>query len=153
MAVAEPNVPPWLDSIEIYYRLNYANDHQLRPYTNSRWSMPPLQLFVQRLKSRIAESGGSVLSSTENASNVPLVLHVDADDFSHAFANPERSSGQITLRVSLFNRRNLVAQKTFSRQATAPTNDAAGAARALSVAGDALIVDILQWLSALNLNK
>lgn len=153
MFVAEPSVAPWLDSFEIYYRLAYANDHQLRPYTNSRWSMPPLQLFEQRLKFRLAEAGGQVLSASENANNVPLVLHIDADDFTHVFDSPEHSSGQIAMRVSLFDHRNLAAQKTFSRQSAAPSNDAAGGARALSDACDALIADILQWLSELSLKK
>ncbi len=153
MAVAEPNVPPWLDSFEMYYRLSYANDHQVRPYTNSRWSMPPLQLFEQRLKASIAAAGGQVLSSTENANNVPLVLHIDADDFTQIFDSPEHSNGQISLRVSVFNLRNLVAQKTFSRQASAASSDASGGAKALSNASDATIADILQWLSELNLKK
>jgi len=73
MEVAEPNVPPWLDSFEMYYRLSYANDHQVRPYTNSRWSMPPLQLFEQRLKASIAEAGGQVLSSTECCTSTPTI--------------------------------------------------------------------------------
>lgn len=153
MLVAEPNVPPWLDSFEIFYRLNYANDRQLHPYTNSRWSMPPLQLFEQRLKASIADAGGQVLSVSENANNVPLVLHIDADDFTQYFDQPDLSNGKINLRASLFNHRNLVAQKTFSRQAIAPSNDAAGGARALSAASDLLIADMLKWLSELNLQK
>jgi cholesterol transport system auxiliary component len=153
IAVAEPNVPAWLDSFEIYYRLGYTNDHQLRPYTNSRWSTPPLQLFAQRLKSGVAAAGGQVLSATETANNVPLVLHIDADDFTQLFDSPEHSSGRVTLRASLFDHRNLVAQKSFSHQVVATSNDAAGGAKALANASDATIADILQWLSLLNLKK
>jgi len=153
MVVVEPNVPPWLDSFELFYRLNYINENQLRPYTNSRWSTPPLQLFEQRLKSSLAAAGGQVLSASENANNVPFVLHIDADDFTQVFERADHSSGQITLRVSLFNHRNLIAQKNFSHQVPAPTSDAAGGAKALASASDACIVDILQWLTALDLKK
>lgn len=153
IAVAEPNVPAWLDSIEMFYRLNYANDHQVRPYTNSRWSMPPIQLFAQRLKSSMAASGGKVLSSSESANNVPLVLHLEADDFTQAFDSADHSNGSITIRASVFDHRNLVAQKTFSAHAPSPSNDAAGGAKALSAASDQLINDILQWLSDSSLKK
>jgi cholesterol transport system auxiliary component len=153
MIVVQPNVPPWLDSFEIYYRLSYVDAHQLRPYTNSRWSTPPLQLFEQRLKSSIAAAGGQVLSISESANNVPLVLHIDADDFTQAFDSPDHSMGQVTLRVSMFNHRNLVAQKSFSHQIIAPSNDAAGGAKALANASDATIAEILQWLVELNLKK
>jgi len=153
MIVVEPNVPPWLDSFEIYYRLNYTDAHQLRPYTNSRWSTPPLQLFEQRLKSSIALAGGQVLSTSENANNVPLVLHIDADDFTQAFDRPDHSMGQVSLRVSLFNHRNLVAQKSFSHQVAASSNDASGGTKALVNASDATIAEILHWLAELNLKK
>jgi len=153
IVVVEPNVPPWLDSFEMYYRLRYADEHQLRPYTNSRWSTPPLQLFAQRVKSSISAAGGQVLSASENANNVPLILHIDADDFTQVFDSPEHSVGQVTLRVSLFNHRNLVTQKNFSHQVVAPSNDAAGGAKALANASDATIAEILQWLSESNLKK
>jgi cholesterol transport system auxiliary component len=151
--IAEPNVPSWLDSHEMYYRLNYANDQQLRLYANSRWSMPPIQLFEQRLKSRIAQAGGEVLSASENAANVPLVLHIEAEDFTQSFDRPEHSNAQIKLRVSVFNGRSLLAQKSFSSQAEAPSLDAGGGARALSIASDAVIADIRQWLTELALKK
>lgn len=149
IGVAEPNVPPWLDNYEMYYRLNYANDQQLHPYANSRWSMPPIQLFEQRLKLRIAQAGGLVLSASESAGNVPLVLHIEADDFTQTFDSPTHSSGRIALRASIFNGRNLMAQKSFSGQAGATSHDASGGARALSAASDAVIADILQWLTEL----
>jgi cholesterol transport system auxiliary component len=149
IGVAEPSVPPWLDSREMYYRLNYANDLQLHPYANSRWSMPPIQLFEQRLKLRIAQAGGQVLSASESASNVPLVLHIEADDFTQTFDSPAHSGGQVALRASVFSGRGLLAQKSFSRQADAPSADAGGGAKALAIASDAVIAEILQWLTEL----
>ncbi|MFI4940432.1 MAG: ABC-type transport auxiliary lipoprotein family protein [Burkholderiales bacterium] len=147
ISVANPGTPAWLDNREMYYRLSYADDRQLRQYGNSRWSMPPIQLFEQRLKARIAQAGGTVLSASEGAGNVPLNLHLEAEDFTQTFDSPAHSSGQITLRASVFNGRSLVAQKTFSGHADAPTLDASGGARSLSDASDAVITDILQWLA------
>jgi cholesterol transport system auxiliary component len=151
--VADPNVAPWLDSFEMFYRLSYANDHQLRPYTNSRWSMPPVQLFTERLRASIAAAGGQVLSPTENASNVPLMLRLDGDDFSQEFDSAAHSTGNITIRASLFSQRILIAQKTFSVHADASSNDAAGGARALSNGSDMLIADMLHWLAEASTRK
>ena len=151
LAVAAPTVPSWLDNVEMIYRLNYANDLQLHPYANSRWSAPPMQLFEQRLKTRIAESGGQVLSASESANNVPLILHVDADDFTQAFDRVNHSVGRIALRISLFDGRKLVAQTTVLEQEDADAADAPGGARALTHASDKAIADIVRWLAGLNL--
>jgi cholesterol transport system auxiliary component len=137
----------------MFYRLSYANDHQLRPYTNSRWSMPPVQLFTERLRASIAAAGGQVLSPTENASNVPLMLRLDGDDFSQEFDSAAHSTGNITIRASLFSQRILIAQKTFSVHADASSNDAAGGARALSNGSDMLIADMLHWLAEASTRK
>lgn len=148
LSVAEINTPAWLDSQLMYFRLSYANQQQTRPYANSRWSMPPLQLFGQRLKARIAQAGGVVLSATDGAAGLP-VLRLDADDMMQNFDSASHSTVQISLRASVFNGRSLLAQKTFSRQAAAPSADAAGGAAAMAAASDALIDDMLHWLAVL----
>ncbi len=152
LGVAEVNTPAWLDSPMMYYRLSYANVQQPRPYAGSRWVMPPGQLFGQRLKARIAQAGGVVLGATDGAANVP-VLHIDADEFAQSFDSPTQSKATLSLRASLFNGRSLVAQKTFTQQAPAPSADAAGGARALSAAADAAIADMMNWLAALSAGK
>ena len=53
------------------------------------------------------------------------------------------------LRASLFNQHKLIDQKTFSRQIPAASNDAAGGARALAAATDAVAADINAWLATL----
>lgn len=148
LSVAEINTPAWLDSQLMYFRLSYANQQQTRPYAHSRWSMPPVQLFGQRLKARIAQAGGVVLSATDGAAGLP-VLRVDADDMMQNFDSASHSTVQISLRASVFNGRSLLAQKTFSRQAAAPSADAAGGAAAMAAASDALIDDMLVWLAGL----
>jgi cholesterol transport system auxiliary component len=110
--------------------------------------MPPAQLIAQRLKSRIAQAGGVALSAADGAIGVP-VLHIDVDDFTQTFDAPGHSMGMVALRASTFNGQVLIAQKTFSRQAPAPTPDAEGGARALAQASDEAIADVMQWLATL----
>jgi len=151
--VAEPVVPGWLDTADMTYRLQYANDLQLHPYANSRWSAPPLQLFEQRLKAEIAAAGGRVLSSTEAANNVPLLLHIDADDFTQVFDRADHSNGRLALRVSLFNGRALIEQTVIVKQVDARGADAAAGAQALAGASDAAIADIVHWLASVDVKK
>lgn len=148
LSVAEINAPAWLDSQLMYFRLNYANQQQTRSYARSRWSMPPAQLFSQRLKARIAQAGGVVLSATDGAAGLP-VLRLDADDMIQNFDAASHSTVQFSLRASVLDGRSLLAQKTFSQQAIAPSADAAGGAAAMAVASDALINDMLHWLAGL----
>lgn len=152
VSVAEVTVPAWLDRSLMYYRLNYANDQQPLPYGHSRWSMPPAQLLAQRVKARITQAGGVALSAADGAAGVP-VLRVEADDFSQSFAAPASSTGQVALRAAVFRGRSLLGQKSFVRQAPAPTPDAAGGARALAAASDAAIADMMAWLATLPLQE
>lgn len=150
LSIVDIQVPGWLDSSLIFYRLSYANEQQPRPYAQARWSMPPGQLLQQHLKSRIAQAGGAVLTPSSAASNVP-VLRIEADDFTQVFSSPAQSIGQVSLRASVFRERTLVAQRSFTRQAAAPSADAAGGVRALADAGDAALGDVIAWLASLNL--
>jgi cholesterol transport system auxiliary component len=148
ISIAEVNAPAWLDGPLMFYRLGYANVQQPRPYAGSRWSMTPAQLLNQRLKARIAQDGGTVLSATDGAANTPL-LRIDTDEFVQIFGSPTHSSAQVSLRASVFNGHILLAQKRFVQQVDAPSADAAGGARALADASDAVIDDILGWLAGL----
>lgn len=151
IGIAEPIAPSALDSQRMLFRLAYANDQQPRAYAGSRWTMPPAQLFVQRLKTHLARSGASVVSASTGA-NVPL-LRIEADDFTQVFASPTQSSAHVMLRAAVLHGRVLVAQKTFNRQMPAPTPDAAGGARALAAASDAIIADMTVWLAGLPLKR
>ncbi len=152
LSIAEVNAPAWLDSPMMFFRLAYANEQQPRPYARSRWSMPPAQLFGQRLKARIGQAGGVALAASDGAENVPL-LRIEADDFTQIFDSPEQSFALVSMRASILNGRTLAAQKTFIKQSPAPTADAAGGARALADASDAIITDMMNWLAGLRLKK
>jgi cholesterol transport system auxiliary component len=148
ISVAEIHTPSWLDSTAMFYRLSYANEQQPRPYAHSRWSMPPAQLFSQRLKDRIAQAGGAPLSAADGAVNVP-VLRMEAVDFMQTFEAPGASFAQVAVRAAVFQGRTLIAQKSFLQRAPAPSADAAGGAKAFSDASDAMIADMIAWLAAL----
>lgn len=150
ISIAEIQVPAWLDSTMIFFRLNYANDQQVRPYAQARWTMTPAQLLAQRLKSRIAQAGGIALSAADGATNVPL-LRIEADDFTQTFETAEKSSGQVALRASVFKGRTIIAQKTFMKRAPSTSPDAAGGASALAAASDAAIAELIAWLGTLPL--
>jgi cholesterol transport system auxiliary component len=138
-----------LDSERMFYRLNYADPMQARSYANSRWNTNPLEMVTQRLKTRIAQSGSKVLSTTDAAGGVPI-LRVDVEDFTHAFSSASASSGQVTVRASLFQDHRLIDQRTFSRSTPAAVADAAGGARALAESLDAISSNMVAWLAGLN---
>ena len=148
LIVADMTGPASLDSERMQYRLLYADARQLRPYAYNQWTATPLQLLTQRLKARIAQSGVKVLSTTDAASGA-MLLRTELDDFAHNFDSATASQGTITLRASVFAAHKLVDQKSFTRSVAAPTADAAGGARALADAADALSGDILAWLATL----
>ena len=152
LVIADASGPAWLDSQRMYYRLLYADAQQSRPYAYNRWNTPPLQLLSQRLKTRVAQSGVKVLSTTDAAAGMPL-LRIDVDDFSQNFDTQTQSSGHVSLRASLFRGHRLIDQKTFSRSGPAGSADAQGGAQALAAASDAIAADLLAWLGTLNLPK
>ena len=136
------------DSERIYYRLNYSDPLQARSYANSRWSTTPLQMLTQRFKTRIAQTGAKVLSTTDASTGV-AILRIDVDDFIHTFTGVAQSEGEISIRASVFQGRVLVDQKSFRRTSPAATADAAGGAAALAASTDAVAADIVAWLATL----
>jgi cholesterol transport system auxiliary component len=150
MALAEVNTPEWMDTPAIFYRLAYDSARQPRPYANSRWSMPPAQLFAQRFKSRMGQAGGALLSASDGATGIP-VLHLEADEISQVFDSPGRSDGMVAMRLSVLNGRRLLGQKSFVQRVPAASPDTAGGVDAIAAASDAVIADMLKWLASLDL--
>lgn len=152
VSIAEISAPAWLDSTAMFYRLDYANSQQPHPYAQSRWLSAPAQMFGQRLKARIAAAGGIAANASDAASNLSM-LRIDANDFIHAFDAPEKSHGDVSMRVSVYSGRVLIAQKSFTKSANAPSNNADGGAKALATASDAVIDEIIPWLATLPLKR
>ena len=148
ISLADVQAPAWLDSQMMFYRLDYANDLQPRAYSASRWTMPPAQLFSQRLKASLSRAGGTVIAASDGAINVPT-LRLEVDEFSQRFDSASKSHGEVAIRASLFDGRVLRTQKLFVKKVDATSADAQGGAAALAAASDAIIVDMSTWLATL----
>lgn len=146
LKVADVQAVAWLDGAAMFYRLSYANAQQTLPYAQSRWSMPPAQLIGQRLKNRLAQAGYAVAHSNDSIQG-GRVLRVELDEFIQDFSQAQRSQGQVKLRASLIQGRQILAQRSFAHNVTAPSADAVGGALALAQASDLSIEQILQWLA------
>jgi cholesterol transport system auxiliary component len=145
-----------LDSSAVFYRLSYADAHQLQPYAQARWSAPPPQLVRQRLREQLAQ-GRAVLGLGESAAlartggAMPRVLRIELEEFSHLFDSPTQSWGLLRLRATLLENtpggEKLLAQRGIVMRQPAPSADAPGGVRALAAATDAAAEEIRQWLS------
>ena len=145
-----------LEGSAVLYRLGYADDHQLRPYAQARWSAPPPQLVRQRLREQIGKDRvvlnpgeGAALARTGGA--VPRSLRIELEEFSHFFDSPADSVGLLRLRATLLEStpagEKVLAQRNVIVQRPAPTADAAGGVRALTDAVDAAAEELSQWLA------
>jgi cholesterol transport system auxiliary component len=136
--------PAWLDSRGIVYRLEYLDTARPQTYAKSRWVDSPAALLTQRVRSRFAADMPVV--GTGDGARADYALRIEIEDFSQSFNAADRSQATIRMRVTLVNLLNhtLHAQRTFSaEQPAAPT--AGGGARALGLAADAAIENLLAW--------
>ena len=145
-----------LDNLAVLYRLAYVDAQELRPYSQSRWSMPPAQLVRQRLRDTLSlrrpvfnAREGLALNRSQNPL-LPLQLRLELQEFSHFFSAPDASVGLVRLRATLVDvtaaGERLVAQRIIVAQRPAATLDAPGGVRALTAATDAAIEELDQWL-------
>lgn len=142
--------PSWLESYAIVYRLNYQDGARQLTYANSRWAAPAAALLTQRLRAQLAAaSDGGILSIADSAS-ADYALRIELEDFSQVFDTADASRAVVVARASLVNvaRRTLQAQKTFRIEKPAPSANAEGGVRALSVASGELIDAVVAWTAA-----
>jgi cholesterol transport system auxiliary component len=155
LALAEIESNTRLDGTQILYRLGYADANELRPYGQSRWSLPPAQLLRQRLRDALTERR-TVLGPEESATiartegRVPDTLRISLDEFSHYFESAGSSVGLIRLRATLIRGTTggdrVLGQRTFTVRRPAPSADAPGGVKALAAATDAAVADVVQWV-------
>ena len=157
LVIGEVEASPALDSTAVLYRLAYRNAQQLQPYAFARWSMTPTQLLRQRLREHLGAQrtllnpGDSLVATPSGAS--PKALRLELEEFCHWFESPDQSEGRLRLRVTLTQAsprgEQVLAQHNFSVQRPATTADAVGGVRALTLASDALMLEIEGWLAGL----
>ena len=141
---------PSLEGMAVHYRLGYANDQQLKPYSQAGWSMAPAQLVRQRLIEQLGQSrailnpGESSLTGTA----APATLRIDLEEFSQLFESPTQSVGLIRLRATLIqpSQTPRVVQHSVVVRRLAPSADAKGGVQALTAATDAAMLEIDSWL-------
>jgi cholesterol transport system auxiliary component len=145
-----------LDGTSLNYRLGYADANQLRPYAMARWSAPPPQLIRQRLREvlgrdRVVLDLSEAAALAREGGNMPRVLRIELEEFSHLFESQTESVGLLRLRVTLLENtpagEKLLAQRRVVIRTPAPSPDAAGGVRALAAATDAAGAEIAQWLA------
>jgi cholesterol transport system auxiliary component len=145
-----------LDGSAVLYRLGYADDHQLRPYAQARWSAPPPQLVRQRLREqfgrdRVVLNPGEGAALARTGGLLPRVVRIELEEFSHFFDSPAQSVGLLRLRATLLENtaggERVLAQRNVVVQRPAPTADAAGGVRALTAAVDGAAEELIQWLA------
>ena len=156
LVLADVEAAGALDGSAVLYRLGYADDHQLRPYSQARWSAPPPQLVRQRLREqigrdRIVLNPGEGAGLARSGGLLPRALRIELEEFSHFFQAPAQSVGLVRLRATLLENtaggEKLLAQRNVVVQRPAPTADAAGGVRALTAAVDAAADELVQWLA------
>ena len=158
LALAEIESNTRLDGTQILYRLGYADANELRPYGQSRWSLPPAQLLRQRLRDALAERR-TVLGPEEAATiartegKVPDTLRISLDEFSHYFDSASSSVGLVRMRATLIRGTTggdrVLGQRSFTVRRPAPSADAPGGVKALAAATDAAVAEVVQWVDQL----
>lgn len=139
------NAPSWLDADVIYYRLPASDGDQARVYANSRWLAPPSRLFGDRLRAALSVDRPVLAAGDPTAAPA---LRVELEEFAQYFDSTSVSHGVVQVRATLFDGPKLLAQTTLRAQTPAASADAAGGARALAVASDAVQTQLIQWLAA-----
>lgn len=156
LVLADIDAAGALEGSAVLYRLGYADKHQLKPYSQARWSAPPPQLVRQRLREqigrdRIVLNPGEGASLARSGGLLPRSLRIELEEFSHYFEAPARSVGLLRLRATLLENtaggEKLLAQRNVVVQRPAPSADAPGGVRALTAAVDAAADELVQWLA------
>jgi cholesterol transport system auxiliary component len=145
ITVADATAPAWLDSPAIVYRLAYRDAAQPRAYVESRWVAAPAVLFTVQLRQRLVATTRSGVLAPGDGVRPAATLRVEVQEFSQVFDAPERSRAVVRVRAVLVADGRLLGQTSFAVDRPAPSPDAAGGARALTLAADAAIDRLIGW--------
>jgi cholesterol transport system auxiliary component len=146
LVMANIAAPRWMDNSSMYYRLMYRNAANPVAYANSQWVMSPAALLTQRLRWTL-EAGNEGDSTSDGSSGAAYRLHGELVEFEQVFDRPDRSRGVLRLRATLERQRDgRSTQRTFEIEKPAPTADAAGGAKALSLCAAELAESVTDWV-------
>jgi cholesterol transport system auxiliary component len=145
-----------LENSAVLYRLAYANAQEVRPYSRARWSVPAPQLVRQQLREVMSQdfmmlNAGQGAALTRVGGQLPPVLRVNLDEFSHFFESETTSYGLVRLRVTLVQNTPagevVVGERRIEAREKAATADAAGGVAALRAATTTAGRDVVRWLN------
>lgn len=140
-----------LDSTALYYRLQYKDAQQPKPYAQARWSMPAGELIDQKLRQQLGQRR-SLVNPEDNLQlgKEVRILSLQLEEFSHVFETPEKSVALLKMRATLLEPdtkgARLLAQRHFTVQQPSSTPDASGGVRALRAAVESFSAELEQWL-------
>ncbi len=139
--------PEWLESTAIEYRLAYRDPQAVYTYVTGRWVAPPNSLLTSRLKSALGSGGG--VTSPADSIRAGCIVRVALEDFSQTFDSVHTSHVTVRARASLVanDGKVLIAQQVFAGDRPTASADMGGAVSALGAGGDALVGDIVVWLT------
>ena len=119
-------------------------------YQLSRWTERPSRRIQELLTARLQQSGLFRTVAAEGAGlRGDLVLHTHLEELYHDAAQSP-GSVRIVLRAELTNpaQRKLLARRTFTASAPAPSYDAPGAVQAFNQALGAVLDEVVTWVGA-----
>jgi cholesterol transport system auxiliary component len=116
-------------------------------YRYNHWTEPPSQRMSTLLLDRLAVSGAfrAVADGTSGVQGRWLLRTHLVEILHEAGAPPGTARVVVTAELSEPGRRALVARRTFTGSAPAPTHDADGATRALGVALGSVLDQVAAW--------
>jgi cholesterol transport system auxiliary component len=139
--------PGWMDNSSMYYRLTYRNAASPLSYAKSQWVMSPAALLTQRLRWTLG-AGNEGDSRSGGATKEAYLLRGELMEFEQIFDRPDQSRGVLRLRATLEGQRDSRrTQRTFEIEKPAPTPDAAGGVKALSLCAAELSDSVTEWVA------
>lgn len=136
LLLIDVQMPAWLETTEIQYRLLYDDPTRLRAYAQNQWIAPPAALLEQRW--REALSGDTAVSLYR--------LEAALDRFEQVFDAPDSAYAVIGLRAVLVrpDQSAVVAERRFTIRRACPPH-VQGAIDALASLADSTLEDVLRW--------
>lgn len=119
-------------------------------YQLARWVEPPTRRFSVLLLNRLEHSRlFSSVSRLGNATIGDFQLNAELNDFYHDIkSTPGSAVAEITVELVDLKTRQMVARKRFSQEVSAESFDGEGAVRALTLAMNQILDQIVIWLES-----
>lgn len=148
--MTEITAPVWLNSPVMQYRLAYNDSARTYHYAQSRWVTSPAKLLTRRIQDDLSQLTRKGVISSHEGLKSDYALHLELEEFTQVFDQPQSSRAVIRLRANLVERatRQLLSQHKFSVEQATSTADAAGAVAALIQLSDQVSGELMQWLAS-----